>query len=137
MSEGAVSDSGCWHQKGGWDVFTTMARQVSQADKDGTNNSQTENQVVHRYVKSKSLPHAAVVGAPRVPGEPRKARSRDAWRALSVPPKQVAARCRARHETSATSRVERERGSRNDNVGAAHAQRSTTRRNDVRAVGRL
>jgi len=132
-----VSDSGCWHHKVGWDVFTTMALQVSQADKDGTKNSQTENRVVHRYVKSKSLPHAAVVGAPRVPGEQRKARSRDAWRALTVPPKHVAARCRARREISATSRVERERGSRNDNVGAAHVERSTTRREDVRAVGRL
>ena len=107
-----MSDSGCWNHKVGWDLFTTMALQVSQADKDGTQNSQTENRVVYRSVKSASLPHAAVVGVPWVPGEPRKARSRDARRALSV-------------------------GSRNDNVGAAHEERSTTRRNDVRAVGRL
>jgi len=132
-----VSDSGCWHHKVGWDVFTTMALQVSQADKDGTQNSQTENRVVYRYVKSTSLPHAAGVSAPWVPGDPRKARSRDARRALSVPPKQAAARCRARRETAATSRVERERGSRSDNVRVAHAERSTTRRDDVRAVGRL
>jgi len=73
-----VSDSGCWHHRVGWDVFTTMALQVSQANKDGAQNTQTENRVVYRYVKSMSVSHAAVVGAPWVPGERRMARSRDA-----------------------------------------------------------
>lgn len=132
-----MSDSGCWHHRVGWDVFTTMALQVSQANNDGAQNTQTENRVVYRYVKSMSVSHAALVVAPWVPGEPRMARSRDARQALSVPPKQAAARFRTRRETAATSRVEGERGSRNDNVGAAHAERSTRRRNDVRAVGRL